>query len=865
VFDREIVATFFGFQEGVKPQPRRCLWSEFVEELKTGHKIIKPDQKEFTWHFNLTEFKEGGQRRDSDAILSHGLVIDYDANVTIDEAVERFGTKAESEFVLFTSFNHQRKKYADDFERDKFRVVLPLKEPMPAGQYKDYKRYLTETFAPGCDPRLAVVSQLYAHLVCPKETESLARVIHHPGEPVDWHAWPTDTSIRLSEVKTAAVGTAIDRTKKYLEPTDTIRLANGKWIAVQDIDRHVSDVYCPFHGDKSPGAFVNKSARGTIYLHCHKCGSAYMQTKTSAPPTFKPIARSTKPPVVAGSDAEPKVEEPYDRARREKLLIKSCIREWSTGTLLLYAFEGFGKSRLCPLLAQVDRLDLDRKTVLQHQLKGQGRSCVVFATKTNKQAVEQAEGFRLQTIADNWDPEAVRPLRVQLITGRVHNLKELRGIDALTDDGSHPWDAGDINRKKTLAIIQEELECTAQRAEEVWDEAEAEEPDFDNYDIIVTTHERVRAWGRIQDQSSWKNYGRVVVDHQIFPDGTIVFFDDPGRNDFALLAPYDERYVKTKVEGKPLAQVKLDDYQYFMRPDLFHLDSGLYNVKLVFTTTEMITRDMIERAYPGITVPELMPPNKMKAGDIAIIGTRNVQAARDGLMLPLIHALERDGHKVTLIADGMGAEWNHQTNKGVNSIDSDLLIEISYPTPQESIQLANELDGSIKEMRAVQVAIALDKMHQAIGRVGGYRSSDKADTERKRCVVLCDPKMHEMLFQQTRYFVEHHENADEWRKGGLKKPTDLYGLVSWYMRNVLRWVTERDGRYFLSDLRRAIGGGYDRRRIDRMLRALKTVLGDITDRDGSFRNPNAAEILQEGITLLESAHGGVKAEEDAAA
>jgi hypothetical protein len=89
--------------------------------------------------------------------------------------------------------------------------------------------------------------------------------------------------------------------------------------------------------------------------------------------------------------------------------------------------------------------------------------------------------------------------------------------------------------------------------------------------------------------------------------------------------------------------------------------------------------------------------------------------------------------------------------------------------------------------------------------------------------------MRDALVQFTRYYIAHTEYADDWREGGLKKPDDLNGIISWYMRNVTRWITERDGRYFLSDVRKAIGGGMDRRRIDRLLKALNTVLKDITE------------------------------------
>lgn len=854
MFDREIVVTFFAFQEAMEPQPKAKLWSEFVADLKKGHEVLDPVKKEWNWQFNLAEFKPGGKRKNKDVARIHGLVIDYDDNVSIRQAIETFGTALGYEFVLFTSFNHQRKKNADDFLRDKFRVVLPFKEPMPAAKYAAYGKFLTEVLAPGCDKRLAVASQLYAYLFCPPETAPLARVIHHSGKALDWREWLRTGGKQgggEGSIKCTPQGKTVTRRQMYLEPTDTIRLANDRWVLVKDINHHISDVYCPFHNDKAPGAFVNKSVRGTIYLNCHKCGTAYLRQDRIEVEPIQKIGAAT-PTVPASSiweGSEPEgVEEPYDRERRERLLIKTCVEGWENRTLLLYAFEGFGKSRLCPLLAQVGSLPVSEGVKARHYLVGQHRTCIVFATKTNKQAVEQAEGFQSQVL----NSSVQTSLRIQVITGRVHNLKEMFDIDAATDDGAHPWDAGDINQKKTLTAIKEQLGCSAERALEVWEKAAADDPDFENHEIIVTTHERLRAWGRIQDQSAWRSRGEIVIGNQIIPDGTIVFVDDPGRGDFMLLAPYREEFVKARVEGRPLEQVQIGDYRYFVRPGLFHLDSGLYNTKLIFTTTELITRKLIEKNFPGLYVPVLMPPNKMKAGEIAVISTRNVQAARDGLMLPLSHALERDGMPVELIADGMGARWNHQTNKGVNSFNSDVLIEVSYPTPAETTLVANDLYGSTDDLRAVQVAIALDKMHQAIGRVGGYRFSDKPETARNRCVVLCDPKMRDALAQYTRYYISHTEHADEWREGGLKKPDDLYGLVSWYMRNVTRWITERDGRYFLSDVRRAIGGATDSRRVDRLLKALNTIRADITQKDGKVTDSKAAEVLDEAIAQLES-------------
>ena len=82
--------------------------------------------------------------------------------------------------------------------------------------------------------------------------------------------------------------------------------------------------------------------------------------------------------------------EPFNRAKRGQLIKKHCINH--RPRLMLYAFEGFGKSYLTILWAQ----------------NGQK---VLFGCNSNVQAEEQARGFKKQSC------------RVQLIVSREHRLQ----------------------------------------------------------------------------------------------------------------------------------------------------------------------------------------------------------------------------------------------------------------------------------------------------------------------------------------------------------------------------------------------------------------------------------------------------------
>jgi hypothetical protein len=116
-------------------------WEEIAEVLCA---FIKVPTKELTEMYNLWEFKAvGGEihRCKDDCIALHGLVLDYDQNLSMVDAVNQF---AGFECVIYTTFNHGTDS------KDKFRVVLPFGTPMPIDSFDKKRKAMLDAF-PGVD------------------------------------------------------------------------------------------------------------------------------------------------------------------------------------------------------------------------------------------------------------------------------------------------------------------------------------------------------------------------------------------------------------------------------------------------------------------------------------------------------------------------------------------------------------------------------------------------------------------------------------------------------------------------------------------------------------------------------------------
>lgn len=115
-------------------------WNEAADVLTT---FIQVPTKEQTQMYNLWEFKVNDDeihRCKDDCVALHGLVLDYDNNLSLNNALMQFYG---FECVIYTTFNHSKNK-------DKFRIVLPFAKPMPIAVFVLKRQSMIDAF-PGAD------------------------------------------------------------------------------------------------------------------------------------------------------------------------------------------------------------------------------------------------------------------------------------------------------------------------------------------------------------------------------------------------------------------------------------------------------------------------------------------------------------------------------------------------------------------------------------------------------------------------------------------------------------------------------------------------------------------------------------------
>jgi|TARA_R110000822_G_scaffold53146_1_gene137122 hypothetical protein len=112
-----------------------------------------------------------------------GIVLDYDNGVTMDEVMNLYKG---IEFIAYSSFNYTP-------EKQKFRVVIPFKQPLLAKDILNYKDSIAETF-PNVDHASFTASQsFYMHSGGHQEVKYSQGAMLDPYKNFTWNAYVAPT------------------------------------------------------------------------------------------------------------------------------------------------------------------------------------------------------------------------------------------------------------------------------------------------------------------------------------------------------------------------------------------------------------------------------------------------------------------------------------------------------------------------------------------------------------------------------------------------------------------------------------------------------------------------------------------------
>jgi hypothetical protein len=414
--DQKIKFSKFEDQYDITPKAIEANWADIVD-LFSEHRVFNGDKTQ-EMHFNGCEFN--GDRRQDNVVAMHMLVLDYDDGLPIDEAQKLF---SEYEHIGYTSYNHQVPKNGKP-PVDKYRVIIPLVTPCPMKDWMEI-RHNVETFAPQVDMASVKLSQPFAVPLVRTNGGKIAW--HNEGKWLDVSDWERQNQFDPTNYTNYTPSTPDNEVDE-----DFIFETKKGSVRFGDVDTRISDVLCPFHNEDSPyGTFLNKQG-GSVYHVCRKCGTtklgqsnhheddkpdsvitdfvATRKKKKKPQPKKKNFTKQDHLDDMIGVGET--VAEPFSKEKRAELIKKHCLRPRKN--MLLYAFEGFGKSYLTVLWAR------------DHGKK------VLFGCNSNLQAREQAAGFEKQGC------------KVQVILSREHRLETEYQVEIVRNEPVNPWEQGKV-------------------------------------------------------------------------------------------------------------------------------------------------------------------------------------------------------------------------------------------------------------------------------------------------------------------------------------------------------------------------------------------------------------------------------------
>jgi len=775
--------------------PLETTWEVFRDFILQGHVQVASEDRSAVKLFNASEYKSVESldgipgalvyEDDPDKIYTRrlkenvlavtALILDYDGGMSIQDARERFKNY---EYVGYTSFRHLKAKGVE-----KFRLVFPLASPIPAaGIFTDCDDLIAgsvwheltdalKTFAGDCDPASFRCNQFFYLPITTESRATTAVAWENSGAVLDWSSWKRTSP---QKYKTHAASASEDRrsTDHHLGPNQVLRSRSGSF-RVRDVIGRIEGVWCPYHNDKHGSEFVKRIPTGDIFLYCRRCDKTYWMSRENAwGGDDKPLL------TMDGSGRYTEYTDASDRRRVSEQLKKigrSIANEQRPSnpknpptfvdlpTHLVYLPEGSGKSALAfELATRGEKILFACKSWDQVFEKFEW-----FNDKARRRVKEQAaENAALGPLGPDFARQVEAPIQVQLFLSKGAKALLRFGVDPVRHPAKDPFNAGDIDDVASLNAFKEakpELSedlirltwhlCAADRLafgpeqqailneDDEIEELVTGRQKFDTADIIVTTLAQVRL---------------LRIRNQDLPLNWIVWFDDPDVNDLSDIEPYEaEQWGETAEEeraDKRIVKHQATGQEYFTRDSRQSLGGAVRHHKCVYTTTEQVTlkaaRKLIAKRREYVIVHDQM--EAIAGGKITLLGTHKVYASYDGIIPLMVRRLEKEGHDVRLIADGLGQSLNHSNTKGKNDLaQRDLVVELSAPHPLKVKTICDAIGVSYQtEGREITQQLLLDQLHQALGRNSGYRYTGR------ECVALVPANVHGAILREVRYAVD---------------------------------------------------------------------------------------------------------------
>jgi len=757
--------------------------------------------------------------RRKESLLSNSMIVvdvdneladtvNCDCHRSIDDAKNWF---SDYEFLLLTTHSHRSNKH-------RFRILLPLATAMSLENWESRKSAI-KAFVGDCDISCLNAGHIFYVHSAPSKYENDAVAYHNQGSLVDWRTFKADDALNTDQSITTYESTHTINAKNpvsTLSPDYVFETQKGA-VRFGDVTDKVSGVICPYHTDQNGSEFIRHNPKNNnTFFRCGKCElTIWMADEVSKPNQEVDFEKHTANDFVDASDRSivnselKKIGE--DIINTHHLLEPDSKPE---SHVLLFP-EGAGKSQLA-------------RSLVENNIP------VLFVCKSWDQTIEKYISFTKQLVGSEHNTYLLKSLSAF--------VKKRFGAQAHYKSSDNPYNLGQLDVDKTIEAIK----STGENASEAFLRLSLNLFRQDDFDF-TNPEKNQFVFSTIEMLRSASFQGKFL------PKEWIVWVDDPEFSDLIDIHPVTSRRVSSDSDSITIIQGQT----YYKRHENLSLGAKLQNNICIYTTTEKLNERALKSLFESRDQPYKVHDgmHHLAGGQVTIVGTSAVRRNLDGLLPVYMQRLKKDGFDLTFIADGLAVQHNHVVTKGKNNLsDKNSIIEISVPHPNQ-VQTTCHALGLPYGPKSNEIAriIALDKMHQAIGRNCGYRSQSNEAT------VLVDKNYLKCLVESCRYELDTVNCViiDKTKKMG-RLETKFSNNASLMLKRLDKLINHpdqylMDHRKVKSDIALVLGQVSDADKLTRYIARLLTALTTISG--VNFEN-NTSSVKQNERTAKYQKLGG---------